>query len=469
MKRKTRIFLLAGVCCLLLLLAAIWHWRMFGPVQPEQTDSGKTIRVVMDDNYPPYVFRNAEGELRGILIDEWNLWSKKTGVSVEIQAMDWADALECMKDGEFDVLDSAFYSDERDAWLDFSEPYVTIQVPIFYSTEISGITGASSLRGFTVAVKAGDNSIPVLQRYGVYEILEYSNYEAIIEAAQKGTVRVFVMDEPPALYYLYEKNIANEFARTGSLYSGQFHRAVKEGDLATLHAVEEGFSKITPAEYQQISDKWFGRTSAQLYFPYFLRYLLFAAVAVTLVIAMVSLWNYRLRKLVRKKTNELLCEKELLDITLQSIGDAVVTTDVGGVLTLMNPTARRLSGWGDEAIGRQFTDVLHLINENTEEVVRSPIQKVLETGEIIGLANHTALVNRSGKKIPVADGASPIRDADGQIYGVVMVFRDVTQEKAQREQIEHIMAHDSMTGLYNRWYMEEVLSAMSRNRVKAVR
>ena len=166
---------------------------------------------------------------------------------------------------------------------------------------------------------------------------------------------------------------------------------------------------------------------------------------------------------MHKKTYELRCEKELLDITLQSIGDGVVATNTDGSLTLLNPTARRLSGWGDDALGRQFSEVLHLINEKTEEPVGSPIQKVLETGEIIGLANHTALVNRSGEKISIADGASPIRDANGQIYGVVMVFRDVTQEKEQREKIEHIMAHDSMTGLYNRWYMEEMLKRYEQN------
>jgi len=463
MKHKTKVFILAGVCCLLLLSAAVWIWNAQTSSETTNEVLNHPIRVVMDDNYPPYVFRNDEDELQGILIDEWKLWSRKTGTLVEIYAMDWSGALDGMKNGEYDVIDTVFYNEERDTWLDFSEPTATIDVPIFYNDETSGITDVSSLRGFIVAAKAGDNCISILQRNGVTEILEYSSYEAIINAAKAGEIRVFVVDEPPALYFLYQKGIANEFRRTEPLYSGQFHRAVKEGDLATLHVVEEGFSQITPDEQQRISDKWFGRASTHLYLPYFLRYLLIAAVVVSAVIAIVSLWNHWLRKQVQRKTYELRCEKELLDITLQSIGDGVVATGMDGSLTLLNPTARRLSGWGDDAIGRPFAEVLHLINEKTEEPVSSPIQKVLETGEIIGLANHTALVNRSGEKIPIADGASPIRDADGQIYGVVMVFRDVTQEKAQCEQIEHIMAHDSMTGLYNRWYMEELLKRYEQN------
>lgn len=457
MNRKAKTLILIGAVCLLLTITAVWHWMALRPFQTETAESARTIRVVMDDNYPPYVFRNAEGELKGILIDEWKLWSKKTGVSVEINAMDWADALAGMKRGEYDVLDTAFYNEERETWLDFSEPYATIDVPIFYNREINGITDAASLRGFKVAVKASDNCIPILQRNGVSEILEYSNYEDIVNAAKSGEIRVFVVDEPPALYYLYQKNIAEEFACADTLYTGQFHRAVKKGDAATLHLVEEGFADISTAERDRITNKWFGRTSAQLYLPYFLSYLLIAAGAGLGILLLISTWNYKLRKEVRRKTQELNREKELLHITLHSIGDGVVATGVDGVLTLMNPTAQRLSGWGDEAVGRQFSEVLNLVNENTDEPVNSPIQKVLDSGEIVGLANHTAIVSRTGEKIPVADGAAPIRDVSGQIYGVVMVFRDVTQEKAQREKIEHIMSHDSMTGLCNRWYMEEVL------------
>ncbi|MCE5188665.1 MAG: transporter substrate-binding domain-containing protein [Eubacteriales bacterium] len=456
-KSKKLVGLFIGICILFIAIAGSWYLGTQNADRQGTRTSAQTIKIVMDDNYPPYVFRNAEGELQGILIDEWKLWSKKTGISVEIDAMNWLEALSGMKSGKYNVLDTTFYNEERETWLDFSEPYVTLDVPIFYNSEISGITDASSLRGFTVAVKAGDNCIPILQRYGVSQILEYSSYESIIDAAKNGTIRVFVMDEPPALYYLYKKNLSKEFVHTDALYSGQFHRAVKEGDLATLHLVQEGFAKFTAAEQKQITDKWFGRVSAQLYLPYLWRSILIAMAVVVGVVSWISLWNSRLRKEVVKKTEELVREKELLSITLQSIDDGVIATDVDGSLKLMNQTAQRLSGWGDEAIGRQFTEVLQLINENTEEAVCSPIEKVLQSGNIVGLANHTALVNREGKKIPIADGAAPIRDAQDRIYGVVMVFRDVTQEKAQREQIEHIMAHDSMTGLYNRWYMEELL------------
>jgi diguanylate cyclase (GGDEF)-like protein/PAS domain S-box-containing protein len=458
LKKKPALFLLIILSVTLLAVAGFILLRLPRKQEPQQHGDKKTISVVLDDNYPPYIFRDEEGELQGILVDQWALWSEKTGIEAELNAMDWADALEGMRAGTYDVIDTAFQNEERNSWLDFSAPYVTIDVPIFHDNKIGGITDAASLRGFTVAVKAGDACIPILQSAGVDKIAEYPSYEAVIEAAKRGDVSIFVVDEPAALYYLYQKGIANGFSRSQTLYSGQFHRAVTKGDTQMLSLVERGFAKISSDELHQIDDRWFGRESTWIYITYYLGYLLIGVAVVGAIILWVSLWNQRLRKEVRKKTQELVCEKELLDITLQSIGDGVVATDVKGKITLLNPTARSMTGWADDAIGESFTTVLRLINEETEEPVSSPIEKVLETGEIVGLANHTALINRRGEKTPIADGASPIRDPNGQIYGVVMVFRDVTQEKRQREKIEHIMSHDSMTGLYNRWYMEELLN-----------
>lgn len=462
MKKKPRLFLLIIFCVMLMAAAGYLLLRLLNQPKTPYMPAGETISVVLDDNYPPYIFRNANGELQGILVDQWELWSKTTGVEAKLYAMDWADALAGMRAGNYDVIDTVFRNREREEWLDFSKPYTTIDVPIFHNNKISGITDVSSIVSFTVAVKAGDACIQILQGAGVTQIVEYPSYEAVVDAAKRGETTVFVADEPAALYYLYQKGIADDFSRSQSLYSGQFHRAVLKGDLKTLLLLEDGFSRVSSEQLHRIDDKWFGRAGTMLYFRYYLEYVLIGVFVVGAVILWVSLWNLRLRRVVRKKTEELLREKELLKITLQSIGDGVVATGVDGAITLLNPTARRMTGWEDDALGEQFSTVLRLINEETEEPVSSPIEKVLATGEIVGLANHTALVNRRGEKTPIADGAAPIRDANDQIYGVVMVFRDVTQEKEQREKIEHIMAHDSMTGLYNRWYMEELLNRYER-------
>jgi PAS domain S-box-containing protein len=113
--------------------------------------------------------------------------------------------------------------------------------------------------------------------------------------------------------------------------------------------------------------------------------------------------------------------------TLSSIGDAVLTTDAEGRVTFLNPVAERLTGWtSDEAAGRPEEEVFPIRHETTGEKVESPTRRVLREGMIVGLANHTVLVARDGRVIPIADSGAPIRSAEGSLAGVVLVFRDVT-------------------------------------------
>ncbi len=159
--------------------------------------------------------------------------------------------------------------------------------------------------------------------------------------------------------------------------------------------------------------------------------------------------------------SELMREKDLLKTTLRSIGDGVVTTDCHGLITSLNSVAEELTGWDNEtAAGRRFSEVFTLQKEGTKLRVEDPVQKVLQTGCIIALANHAELVSRKGKKIPIADSAAPIKSEDGACVGVVMVFRDVRREKLHTKQIENLSYHDALTGLYNRRYMERIMAEL---------
>jgi len=122
--------------------------------------------------------------------------------------------------------------------------------------------------------------------------------------------------------------------------------------------------------------------------------------------------------------------------TLKSIGDAVIATDTGKLITFMNPVAEALTGWKqEEAIGKPLTDVFKIINEKTGKQADDPVARVLMEGIIVGLANHTALIAKDGTKRPVDDSGAPIRDDKGKIIGVVLVFRDITERKITLEQL----------------------------------
>jgi PAS domain S-box-containing protein len=137
-----------------------------------------------------------------------------------------------------------------------------------------------------------------------------------------------------------------------------------------------------------------------------------------------------------KKENELRRGSELLEVTLRSIGDAVMVTDVTGHVTFLNPVAEQLTGWSmGAASGQPFEKVFHIVNEHTGAPVEHPVAKVLETGGIVGLANHTVLITRDGRRVPIDDSGAPVRLANGELVGIVVVFRDVTERK--RAEHEH--------------------------------
>jgi len=128
--------------------------------------------------------------------------------------------------------------------------------------------------------------------------------------------------------------------------------------------------------------------------------------------------------------------EESLSITLHSIGDGVISTDKAGLIVRMNPVAERMCGWTfQEAIRKQLTDVFHIINAETRLSVENPVKKVLETGNIIGLANHTVLISRDGTAYHIADRAAPIKNKEGDITGVVLVFSDVTEKYIAEEKL----------------------------------
>ncbi|MDX9818829.1 MAG: PAS domain S-box protein [Desulfococcus multivorans] len=128
---------------------------------------------------------------------------------------------------------------------------------------------------------------------------------------------------------------------------------------------------------------------------------------------------------------------ERYGITLKSIGDAVIVADARGMVELLNPAAEALTGWGDvEAHGKPLDEILRIVDEETGKTVESLPAKVLREGAVIGLTRHPLLIARDGTRRPIADSGAPIRDADGEIIGVVLVFRDQTEERRARRTSE---------------------------------
>ncbi len=156
----------------------------------------------------------------------------------------------------------------------------------------------------------------------------------------------------------------------------------------------------------------------------------------------------------------LIREKELAQITLESIGDGVITTDQCGKIDYLNPIAEQLTGWKNEAVrGQSLSQVLTIIDEITREPLENPVQRVLSQADIVHLSDHTLLISRDGTEYAIEDSAAPIQDRQGQIQGVVVVFRDVTQSRLLSRQLSWQASHDHLTGLLNRQAFEQKIQA----------
>ena len=131
---------------------------------------------------------------------------------------------------------------------------------------------------------------------------------------------------------------------------------------------------------------------------------------------------------------DLLEQKEWLRVTLSSIGDAVITTDAHGRVTFLNPVAQRLTGWTQaDAAGEVLENVFRIVNEDSRGTVECPTVRALREGVVVGLANHTLLISKDGAERPIDDSAAPIRDDQGNVAGVVLVFRDVGRARRKNE------------------------------------
>ncbi|MHB8416538.1 MAG: PAS domain S-box protein [Myxococcales bacterium] len=273
----------------------------------------------------------------------------------------------------------------------------------------------------------------------------WQTYEANVEAVTAETLRI--ARRIPSLARLVEAMSEEQRARQTQESRERMRRAI-EGDWSTYEQNLRGQAATYAALGIPFED-WYELTLAysDVLAPLLIR--AYAGSAERLAGALGAMRTLLYRSMailgeayLEAKSVALRESEQRLAVTLDSIGDGVIATDAQGRVTRVNPVASALTGWrGEEVKGRPLDEVFRIFNEDTRVPVESPVSKVLREGAVVGLANHTVLAARDGTERPIADSGAPIRSESGEVAGVVLVFRDQTEERRAERALRESEAH----------------------------
>jgi signal transduction histidine kinase/ABC-type amino acid transport substrate-binding protein len=272
------------------------------------------ITVVTDDNYPPYLFRDADGALQGIIRDKWELWSSKTGVAVKLDGMAWAAAQRRILNGGADVIEAMSLTDERSKLYEYSPAWATLEARVFFHRSIAGINDVASMRGFAVGTKDGSACTDWLRQRGIEAVRPYPDSDAMVRAARSGEIRLFCMDTQVAQYFLVKHEVADSFRQTAPLYAAGAYWAVRKGRLELRDFIQRGFQLVSAGELQEIDERWLGNPLKLPIQPRYYYYAASIAAALLAAAALLVLWNRALSSRVAARTAEVNSQKQVLEL-----------------------------------------------------------------------------------------------------------------------------------------------------------
>ena len=417
---------------------------VLSPDEADWLEAKGRIVMCVDPAWMPYEGIDDQGQYQGIASDYMALLSERLGIPfILAPTRTWAETLEKARAGACDIVPILNATPERSQFLDFTPVYISsIHVIItrkdeFYLGDITAL---------------GDRPLAMTRDYYLSEMLaeqypdlhieRVDHEEQAFRMVASGAAFATVSTPLAASHLIHTLALAN-LKVSGEVNIGQELRmGVRKGDTMLLDILTRALASITPQEEQDIYGRWLSLPVPSR-FPWIAlaRYVAIAlsALAALALIAM----NLYFRSQIAKKTRELTLRnqalrrsEEHLAATLRSIGDGVITTDAAGRVLSLNEVTERLSGWTTgEAQGRPIAEVFPIIDAETRAAVENPVQRALADGAVVDLANQTLLIARDGTERQIADSCAPIRDGSGDCIGAVLVFRDVTETRRQREQL----------------------------------
>ena len=273
----------------------------------------RTLRVVLDRDYPPFTYIDKSGNLVGISVDFWKLWEEKTGIDVKLIPVEWAKAHQMMIERSADVIDVLFKTPAREDYLDFTNPIFRMTSSIYYRSNIKNISSPKDLTPYVVGAVEKDALIDIaLAQNGNISFRLYKNNTDMVEAAKRREIDVFIMDDLPANYYLVRYDLLYEFKKTEPFTVNYIYLATQKGNKEVLDILNSGLSKFSQEELDNLLKRYTVTVEEERYPPWLLKLISYAFLGIAIVILVLFLFNRILAKKVRIATRELIASREEL-------------------------------------------------------------------------------------------------------------------------------------------------------------
>ncbi len=409
-------------------------------------NSPSGIIVTDDKDFPPFAFLDATGNPRGITIDIWALWSKKTGIPVKFDLVKWDDALKAVREGRADAVGGLFLTPERKAYFDYTKEIIRIPTAIFFHHQIAGIKGLADLSGFQVGVIRGDSSEELLRtEHPEINLLIYASTDELVRAAIAGRIRVFVADEPIALFYL-AKYPGGEAFRWSSkeIAINRQYSAVRKGNHQLLTTVQSGFDQISQEEINDIVTEWSGKSS-RVAVPW--REIGLILFVILFIVTAVFIWNIQLRRRVLRATRNLEERNRELELSREAIrhseeryrelmehaNSVILRMDKEGQILFLNEFALRFFGFRkEEVIGRNVIGTIVPEQETTGRDLTAMIKDIAVNPSIYA-NNENENMRSNGERVWVAWTNKPVYNPDGEVSEILCIGNDITDRKRSEE------------------------------------
>lgn len=255
------------------------------------TGSAKTYKIGCIEDYYPYISSNSNGELEGIIIDWWKLWSEKSGVEIEFVKLDIQSCIDQTKSGEIDAIAGLFYSEDRARYLDYSEPLMRMKTVLFVKKGLK----PDSVNSISAAVNLIENSLAhsfMQSNYPSVKLNTLKSHASLIKAVYLKNIDAFIYDVPNPLGNYKEFKSANGYYMFETLFTESLRSAVKKGNRELSNLLISGATKITDEEVIEIAEKWkiFKKDRTML------RWIIGVIIALTGAIAVLFIYTFKNRK-----------------------------------------------------------------------------------------------------------------------------------------------------------------------------